>query len=124
MATRWRGRSRSSSAGLRAGQSRAASCGESIGDALLAPHRSYLPVIRPLLGERLIKGMAHITGGGITDNLPRILPSGTGARRSIAPRGRCRALFHGCRGPAACRTTDMLRTFNMGIGLIVVVRRA
>ena len=53
--------------------------GTTVGEALLAPHRSYLPVVRPLLGRGLIKGMAHITGGGITENLPRILPAGTGA---------------------------------------------
>ena len=53
--------------------------GATIGDALLAPHRSYLPVIRPLLTAGLIKGMAHITGGGVTDNLPRILPNGVHA---------------------------------------------
>ena len=50
-----------------------------IGEALLAPHRSYLPVIRPLLASGAIKGMAHITGGGITENLPRVLPPGTHA---------------------------------------------
>ena len=53
--------------------------GATIGEALLVPHRSYLPVIRPLLGRGVIKGMAHITGGGITDNLPRILPDGVHA---------------------------------------------
>ncbi len=58
--------------------------GETVGDALLRSHRSYLRVIQPLLGTGLIKGLAHITGGGITDNLPRILPPGTvGAHRSI-----------------------------------------
>src|SRR3954471_22287047 len=50
--------------------------GETVGKALLEPHRSYLPVIRPVLSSGLIKGMAHITGGGITDNLPRVLPEG------------------------------------------------
>ena len=55
--------------------------GVTVAEALLAPHRSYLPVIRPLLetSPGLIKGMAHITGGGITDNLPRVLPAGTEA---------------------------------------------
>ena len=51
----------------------------SIGEALLIPHRTYLPVIRPLLASGAIKGMAHITGGGITENLPRILPAKTQA---------------------------------------------
>ncbi len=53
--------------------------GETVGEALLRPHRAYLPVIKPLLGTGLVKGMAHITGGGITDNLPRVLPKGTAA---------------------------------------------
>src|SRR5205085_1146053 len=49
------------------------------GDALLAPHLSYLHVIRPLLERRLVKGLAHITGGGVTENLPRTLPEGCAA---------------------------------------------
>src|SRR5580765_4595214 len=53
--------------------------GVTAGDALLAPHRSYLGAMKPLVADRLIKGMAHITGGGITENLPRILPEGCGA---------------------------------------------
>ena len=93
--------------------------GTTIGNALLAPHRSYLPVIGPVLGERLIKGMAHITGGGITDNLPRVLPDGTSAlidRRAwtVPP------IFRWLQRAGAVPDADMLRTFNMGIGLIVV----
>ena len=53
--------------------------GCTVGEALLEPHRSYLPFIRPLLDAGRIKAMAHITGGGITDNLPRVLPHGTAA---------------------------------------------
>src|SRR5688572_13884992 len=53
--------------------------GCTIGEALLETHRSYLPLVRPLLASGRIKGMAHITGGGITDNLPRVLPEGTDA---------------------------------------------
>ena len=55
--------------------------GTTVGDALLAVHRSYLKAIEPLLAEPgLVNGLAHITGGGITDNLPRIFPAGVGAR--------------------------------------------
>jgi phosphoribosylformylglycinamidine cyclo-ligase len=50
-----------------------------VGDALLAPHRSYLGAMRPLIEAGLVKAMAHITGGGITENLPRVLPEGCGA---------------------------------------------
>jgi phosphoribosylformylglycinamidine cyclo-ligase len=93
--------------------------GTTLGDALLRPHRSYLPVIRPLLGKGLVKGMAHITGGGITDNLPRILPEGRGAvidRRAW----QIPALFQWLQRQGGVPDEDMLRTFNMGIGLIVI----
>ena len=53
--------------------------GTTVGEALLAPHVSYLPPLRPLLAQSVVKGMAHITGGGITENLPRILPEGCAA---------------------------------------------
>mgnify|MGYP003694032371 CR=1 FL=1 len=62
--------------------SRTRSCRSSarpIGDALLAPHRSYLRLVRPLLEREWVKGLAHITGGGLTENLPRMLPEGCGA---------------------------------------------
>jgi phosphoribosylformylglycinamidine cyclo-ligase len=92
--------------------------GTTVGTALLTPHRSYLPLVRPLLGAGTIKGMAHITGGGITENLPRILPPGTHARidRSaweVPP------VFGWLQRTASMPDADMLRTFNMGIGLIV-----
>jgi phosphoribosylformylglycinamidine cyclo-ligase len=89
-----------------------------VGDALLRPHRSYLPIVDPLLGTPTIKGMAHITGGGITDNLPRILPPGTAAAidRSawtVPP------LFRWLVNAGGVPEDDAYRTFNMGIGLIV-----
>ena len=104
-------------AGLRA-DSIVPELGGRIGDILLTPHRSYLPVIRPLLSSGLIKGMAHITGGGITDNLPRILRNGIHARidRScwnVPP------IFQWLQRTGQVPDADMLRTFNMGIGLIV-----
>jgi phosphoribosylformylglycinamidine cyclo-ligase len=93
--------------------------GTSIGDALLVPHRSYLPVIRPLLGSGCIKGMAHITGGGIGENLPRVLPSGVHAEVhrdawSVPP------IFGWLQRTGGIPDDDMLRTFNMGVGLIVI----
>jgi phosphoribosylformylglycinamidine cyclo-ligase len=98
--------------------SRVPELGMSIGEALLVPHRSYLPVIRPLLGARIIKGMAHITGGGITDNLPRVLPPGTSAaidRSAWTPP----PIFQWLQRTGDVPDDDMRRTFNMGIGLIV-----
>src|SRR5436190_408316 len=93
--------------------------GATIADALLAPHRSYLHAIRPLLDVRVVKGMAHITGGGITENLPRVLPQGCGAvidRRAwhVPP------IFTFIQERGGIATDEMFRAFNMGIGLIVV----
>jgi len=91
-----------------------------VGDLLLAPHRSYLALVEPLLDSSLLKGMAHITGGGITDNLPRILPAGTAARVTkgswpILP------LFKYIQERGGVAEEEMFRTFNMGIGMILVV---
>jgi phosphoribosylformylglycinamidine cyclo-ligase len=100
-----------------------AELGSTIGEALLEPHRSYLRVVKPLLPSGLIKGMAHITGGGITDNLPRILPEGTSAliNRSL---WEVPALFQWLQRTGHVPDDDMLRTFNMGIGLIVACEDA
>jgi phosphoribosylformylglycinamidine cyclo-ligase len=93
--------------------------GRTIGEALLEPHRSYLSLVRPLLPTGVIKGMAHVTGGGITENLPRILPAGTAARIQTTswtvPR-----IFSWLQESGRVPVSDMMRTFNMGIGLIVV----
>src|SRR5215467_857792 len=93
--------------------------GTTVGDALLAPHRSYLRAMRPLVSEGLIKGMAHITGGGITENLPRMLPLGCSAR---VERGSWSVptLFTVLQKRGAIGTDEMFRTFNMGIGLIAI----
>jgi len=93
--------------------------GATLADALLATHRSYLPQVRPLLNEAGVRGLAHITGGGITENLPRILPAGCAAgvdRRawSVPP------IFELLRVLGRVADHEMYRTFNMGIGLIVV----
>jgi phosphoribosylformylglycinamidine cyclo-ligase len=90
-----------------------------VGDVLLAEHRSYLRTVWPLIDDRLVKGMAHITGGGITENLPRILPEGCSA--AIDPHSWTPLPVFGVlqdRGRIA--TEEMFRAFNMGIGLILV----
>jgi len=94
--------------------------GVTAGDALLAPHRSYLKAMRPLIDAGLVKGMAHITGGGITENLPRTLPAGCAAevdRRSwtVPP------IFTSLQKRGGIAEDEMLRAFNMGVGLIVCV---
>ena len=96
--------------------------GRTVGDALLEPHRSYLPLVQPILDGGRIKGMAHITGGGITDNLPRVLPHGTAA---VINRSAWEAppIFTWLQRSGSIPDEDMLRTFNMGIGLIIVTGR-
>ena len=93
--------------------------GRTLGEAFLAPHRSYLPLVRPLLDGGRIKGLAHITGGGITDNLPRVLPHGTAAVVDAAS-WEVPPLFRWLRHNGRVPADDMMRTFNMGIGLIIV----
>jgi phosphoribosylformylglycinamidine cyclo-ligase len=92
--------------------------GAPAGAALLAPHRCYLPYVRPLLDRGYVKGLAHITGGGITENLPRILPEGCAAeidRRAwnIPP------IFQFIQDRGGVGRDDMYRTFNMGVGLVI-----
>lgn len=90
------------------------------GAALMRTHRSYLGIIKKLCAGELVSGMAHITGGGITENLPRILPKGTAAmvdRAAWQPP----PLFEHLQQLGSVEEEEMFRTFNMGIGLICVV---
>jgi phosphoribosylformylglycinamidine cyclo-ligase len=110
--------------GLRV-DSHVAELGTTVGEAFLRPHRSYLRVISPLLklggdgGLILIKGMAHITGGGITENLPRTLPEGMTfeLRRDswVVP-----PIFTWLQRAGGISDAEMLRAFNMGVGLVIV----
>lgn len=93
--------------------------GRTVGEALLEPHRSYLPFVRPLLDGGRIKAMAHITGGGITENLPRVLPHGTAAVVD-ASAWEVPPLFRWLQDNGNVPAEDMMRTFNMGIGLVIV----
>jgi phosphoribosylformylglycinamidine cyclo-ligase len=94
--------------------------GDTVAGALLRTHRSYLASMRPLLERKLVKGMAHITGGGIPGNLSRILPPGTDARvhRGTWP---IPPLFSFLQTSGQVSDDEMFRAFNMGIGMIVVV---
>ena len=92
-----------------------------VGEVLLATHRSYLPAIRPLLGTGLITGMAHITGGGITENLPRVIPEGLRARVDPAA-WTVPPVFQWLQKAGGVGDDEMRRAFNMGIGMIVVCR--
>ncbi len=94
--------------------------GVTVGDALLAVHRSYLKPIRALIAARLLKGAAHITGGGITDNTPRMLPAGLAAAIETAS-WRIPPLFEELRRIGNIPDDDYRRTFNLGIGVIFAV---
>ena len=95
--------------------------GATVGEVLLRPHRSYLGALAPLLGAdvRIVKGLVHITGGGLTDNVPRVLPEGTGV---TIDRGTWAVppLFRFLKEAGQVSDGDMFRTFNMGIGMVVV----
>jgi phosphoribosylformylglycinamidine cyclo-ligase len=90
------------------------------GAALMKTHRSYLSVIQKLAAGDLIAGMAHITGGGITENLPRILPKGISAQVDLGS-WPVLPVFEHLRELGNVEQDEMLRTFNMGVGLIAVV---
>ena len=91
---------------------------ETVLDALLAPHRPYLEPVRRLRERVTIKGLAHITGGGIVGNLPRILPVGLGARlqRGTWPEPPIFSYL-----APFVSDEELWRTFNMGIGMIAIV---
>jgi len=96
--------------------------GCTVGEELLKVHRSYARALRPLMNAGLLRGAAHITGGGITDNLPRVLPDGLCAEVNpgsweIPP------VFGLLQRLGKLSDRELRRTFNTGIGMIVVVSR-
>ncbi len=96
---------------------------EKAGAALLKTHRSYLHVIQKLTSAGLTAGMAHITGGGITENLPRILPKAVTAQVEIGS-WPVLPIFEHLRELGQVPQEEMLRTFNMGIGLVAAIPAA
>src|SRR5687767_13304707 len=94
--------------------------GMTVGQALLQPHLSYLPALGPLLDTGMIKGLAHITGGGLTDNIPRILPEGTAVQieKSSWP---VLPIFKSMQEIGNVSEPEMFRTFNMGVGMVIVI---
>jgi phosphoribosylformylglycinamidine cyclo-ligase len=93
-----------------------------LADELLRVHRSYLKPIRSLIDARMLKGAANITGGGITDNLPRILPEGLAARVDVSA-WTIPPIFERLRKIGNIELADYRRTFNLGIGMILVVAK-
>jgi len=96
--------------------------GAKVGDALLETHRCYLPLIDPLLEQGLVKALAHITGGGLTDNIPRVLPEGTAARIDL-DKWSIPSLFRYLQKKGNIAAAEMLHTFNVGMGMLVMVSR-
>ena len=97
--------------------------GATVADVLLRPHRSYLATVGALLRVEstsgAVKGLAHITGGGLTDNVPRVLPAGTSAEIdrsswSVPP------VFEFLQKTGQVPPDEMYRTFNMGVGMVIV----
>jgi phosphoribosylformylglycinamidine cyclo-ligase len=95
--------------------------GCSIGEELLKPHKNYLPSLERLIEhEGVIKGLAHITGGGLIENIPRILPTNVDAALKegswpVLP------IFDLMQKIGSVPREDMLRTFNLGIGMVVII---
>ncbi len=97
--------------------------GMTVGEALLQPHLSYLKPLDGLLDSGMIKGLAHITGGGLTDNIPRILPEGTAVEINkgswpILP------IFQLIQQIGNVTEPEMHRTFNMGVGMVIVTSQS
>ena len=91
-----------------------------VGNELMRTHRSYWPVIRKLIAGECAAALAHITGGGITENLPRVLPKGTAAVIELGT-WPVLPIFEHLQKLGNVPQDEMLRTFNMGLGMLVVV---
>jgi phosphoribosylformylglycinamidine cyclo-ligase len=91
-----------------------------VGNELMRPHKSYWPVLRKLIDSECVSAMAHITGGGITENLPRVLPRGTGAVIELGS-WPVQPIFEHMQTLGNVPQDEMLRTFNMGLGMLLVV---
>lgn len=90
----------------------------SLGEALLVPTRIYVRALLPLVKARRVKALAHITGGGLLENIPRVLPKGV---RAVVEAPALPALFDWLRGEGGIVAGEMARTFNCGTGMVAVV---
>ena len=93
-----------------------------LGEALLTPTRIYVKSVLAALKLGTIKGLAHITGGGLVENLPRVLPDGISAKIDLSSWDKP-PIFEWLRSSADIKTIEMLRTFNSGIGMAIVVAK-
>ena len=91
-----------------------------VGNELMQTHRTYWPAIKKLLAAECVSAMAHITGGGITENLPRVLPRGVSAIIEVGS-WPVLPIFEHLQKLGNVPQDEMLRTFNMGIGMLLIV---
>ena len=96
--------------------------GQTVGAALLAVHKSYLAAVLPLVKAGRLVAMAHITGGGLTDNLPRVLPKNLDAAIDTAS-WKIPALFRFIAEKAQMPINDARRSFNLGVGMVVITKQ-
>jgi phosphoribosylamine--glycine ligase/phosphoribosylformylglycinamidine cyclo-ligase len=94
---------------------------KTIGDSLLTPTKIYVKACVPLLKKGLLKGLSHITGGGLLENLPRSLPSGVGAEITMHPP--LLPVFKWIKEASGLDDTELLRTFNCGIGMVLILSK-
>ena len=93
---------------------------EKVGKLLMAPHRSYLAAVSPLLEHPALHAIAHVTGGGLTDNVPRVLPSKCHAEIRVGS-WEIPEIFYFLQEHGRISTEEMFRVFNMGVGMVLVI---
>lgn len=96
--------------------------GRTVGEELLAPHRDYSRVLWPLLQTYPVKGLAHITGGGLIDNVPRVLPASVDAKINKSA-WEVPPVFRIIARTSGAPEREMYRAFNMGVGMVIVIER-
>ncbi len=94
--------------------------GLSLGEAFITPTKIYVKELMPLIQAGLLKALCHITGGGLTENLPRVLPDGLGAKVHLSAWERA-PVFNWLQKAGGIDEAELLRTFNCGIGMVLVV---
>jgi phosphoribosylformylglycinamidine cyclo-ligase len=97
--------------------------GKTLGEALIAPTRIYVrPLLKAMRETKAIKALAHVTGGGLTENIPRVLPASLAAEINLRSFD-LPPVFRWLQAEAALDDAEMLRTFNCGVGMVIVVAR-